>query len=102
MSLCLQFGGQEEEGLKQAVATFCSNQPFALEMIKSRQKKDPKFLMFVQVIRISDFFGLLSLHPGLFKSMQPILGWLRKPISSQHTFSVFNVNKQVYKKAVNK
>lgn len=42
------FGGQEEEGLKQAVATFCSNQPFALEMIKSRQKKDPKFLMFVQ------------------------------------------------------
>ncbi|CAI9544777.1 unnamed protein product [Staurois parvus] len=42
------FCGPEEERLKQAVATFCSNQPFALEMIKSRQKKDPKFLMFVQ------------------------------------------------------
>ncbi|KAM9299421.1 rho guanine nucleotide exchange factor 12 [Gastrophryne carolinensis] len=42
------FCGPEEEILKQAVATFCSNQPFALEMIKSRQKKDPKFLMFVQ------------------------------------------------------
>ncbi|XP_069802587.1 rho guanine nucleotide exchange factor 12 isoform X2 [Dendropsophus ebraccatus] len=42
------FCGPEEEKLKQAVATFCSNQPFALEMIKSRQKKDSKFLMFVQ------------------------------------------------------
>ncbi|KAG8434624.1 hypothetical protein GDO86_012838 [Hymenochirus boettgeri] len=42
------FGGAEEEKLKQAVATFCSNQPFALEMIKSRQKKDAKFLTFVQ------------------------------------------------------
>ncbi|XP_066462179.1 rho guanine nucleotide exchange factor 12 isoform X2 [Eleutherodactylus coqui] len=42
------FSGPEEEKLKQAVATFCSNQPFALEMIKSRQKKDSKFLMFVQ------------------------------------------------------
>ncbi|XP_072011728.1 rho guanine nucleotide exchange factor 12 isoform X2 [Engystomops pustulosus] len=42
------FSGPEEEKLKQAVATFCSNQPFALEMIKSRQKKDIKFLTFVQ------------------------------------------------------
>ncbi|XP_031761047.1 rho guanine nucleotide exchange factor 12 isoform X4 [Xenopus tropicalis] len=42
------FSGAEEEKLKQAVATFCSNQPFALEMIKSRQKKDLKFLTFVQ------------------------------------------------------
>ncbi|XP_018423094.1 PREDICTED: rho guanine nucleotide exchange factor 12 [Nanorana parkeri] len=42
------FSGPEEERLKQAVATFCSNQPFALEMIKSLQKKDPKFLKIVQ------------------------------------------------------
>ncbi|XP_063799573.1 rho guanine nucleotide exchange factor 12 isoform X2 [Pseudophryne corroboree] len=42
------FCGPEEEKLRQATATFCSNQPFALEMIKSRQKKDSKFLMFVQ------------------------------------------------------
>ncbi|KAM4702657.1 rho guanine nucleotide exchange factor 12 isoform 2-T2 [Rhinophrynus dorsalis] len=42
------FSGAEEEKLKQAVATFCSNQPFALEMIKSRQKKDSKFQTFVQ------------------------------------------------------
>ncbi|MEE6528154.1 hypothetical protein FKM82_030127, partial [Ascaphus truei] len=43
------FSGAGEEKLTQAVATFCSNQPFALEVIKSRQKKDPKFLAFVQV-----------------------------------------------------
>ncbi|CAH2319471.1 rho guanine nucleotide exchange factor 12 isoform X3 [Pelobates cultripes] len=42
------FSGPEEEKLKQAVATFCSNQPFALDMIKSRQKKDSRFLTFVQ------------------------------------------------------
>ncbi|XP_075460244.1 rho guanine nucleotide exchange factor 12 isoform X2 [Ascaphus truei] len=42
------FSGAGEEKLTQAVATFCSNQPFALEVIKSRQKKDPKFLAFVQ------------------------------------------------------
>ncbi|KAM8927090.1 rho guanine nucleotide exchange factor 12 [Pelodytes ibericus] len=42
------FSGTEEEKLKQAVGTFCSNQPFALDMIKSRQKKDSRFLTFVQ------------------------------------------------------
>ncbi|XP_016063141.1 PREDICTED: rho guanine nucleotide exchange factor 12 [Miniopterus natalensis] len=42
------FSGPGEERLKQAAATFCSNQPFALEMIKSRQKKDSRFQTFVQ------------------------------------------------------
>nr|KAF6436915.1 Rho guanine nucleotide exchange factor 12 [Molossus molossus] len=42
------FSGLGEEKLKQAAATFCSNQPFALEMIKSRQKKDSRFQTFVQ------------------------------------------------------
>ncbi|KAG8522237.1 Rho guanine nucleotide exchange factor 12, partial [Galemys pyrenaicus] len=42
------FSGPGEEKLKQAAATFCSNQPFALEMIKSRQKKDSRFQTFVQ------------------------------------------------------
>ncbi|XP_038609248.1 rho guanine nucleotide exchange factor 12 isoform X4 [Tachyglossus aculeatus] len=42
------FSGAGEEKLKQAAATFCSNQPFALEMIKSRQKKDSRFQTFVQ------------------------------------------------------
>uniref|UniRef100_A0A8D0KNC0 Rho guanine nucleotide exchange factor 12 n=1 Tax=Salvator merianae TaxID=96440 RepID=A0A8D0KNC0_SALMN len=42
------FSGAGEEKLKQATATFCSNQPFALELIKSRQKKDSRFQTFVQ------------------------------------------------------
>uniref|UniRef100_A0A8C3L2I3 Rho guanine nucleotide exchange factor 12 n=1 Tax=Chrysolophus pictus TaxID=9089 RepID=A0A8C3L2I3_CHRPC len=41
-------GGAAEEKLKHATATFCSNQPFALEVIKSRQKKDSRFQTFVQ------------------------------------------------------
>ncbi|KAF3823669.1 hypothetical protein GH733_007137 [Mirounga leonina] len=42
------FSGPGEDKLKHAAATFCSNQPFALEMIKSRQKKDSRFQTFVQ------------------------------------------------------
>ncbi|XP_059575648.1 rho guanine nucleotide exchange factor 12 isoform X1 [Alligator mississippiensis] len=42
------FSGPGEENLKHAAATFCSNQPFALEVIKSRQKKDSRFQTFVQ------------------------------------------------------
>ncbi|XP_029922849.1 rho guanine nucleotide exchange factor 12 isoform X2 [Myripristis murdjan] len=42
------FGGGEEEKIKQAVGTFCSNQPFALELIKTRQKKDSRFTSFIQ------------------------------------------------------
>ncbi|KAJ0063949.1 hypothetical protein NL108_014476, partial [Boleophthalmus pectinirostris] len=42
------FSGAEEEKIKQAVGTFCSNQPFALEIIKTRQKKDSRFTSFIQ------------------------------------------------------
>ncbi|KAI4900712.1 hypothetical protein NFI96_029145 [Prochilodus magdalenae] len=42
------FSEAEEEKIKRAVGTFCSNQPFALELIKSRQKKDQRFASFVQ------------------------------------------------------
>ncbi|XP_068440624.1 rho guanine nucleotide exchange factor 12 isoform X2 [Clinocottus analis] len=38
----------EEEKIKKAVGTFCSNQPFALEIIKTKQKKDSRFTSFVQ------------------------------------------------------
>ncbi|KAM6970058.1 rho guanine nucleotide exchange factor 12 [Aplochiton taeniatus] len=41
------FSGPEEEKVKRAVGTFCSNQPFALELIKSRQKKDQRFTSFM-------------------------------------------------------
>ncbi|XP_029282607.1 rho guanine nucleotide exchange factor 12-like isoform X2 [Cottoperca gobio] len=42
------FSGEEEEKIKRAVGTFCSNQPSALELIKSRQKKDQRFTLFMQ------------------------------------------------------
>lgn len=42
------FSGGEEEKIKKAVGTFCSNQPFALEIIKTKQKKDSRFASFVQ------------------------------------------------------
>ncbi|XP_008423880.1 rho guanine nucleotide exchange factor 12 isoform X5 [Poecilia reticulata] len=42
------FSGAEEEKIKQAVGTFCSNQPFALEIIKTKQKKDSRFTSFIQ------------------------------------------------------
>ncbi|KAJ8347569.1 hypothetical protein SKAU_G00261580 [Synaphobranchus kaupii] len=41
------FSGGEEEKIKRAVGTFCSNQPFALELIKTRQKKDARFSSFM-------------------------------------------------------
>lgn len=32
------------------MGTFCSNQPFALEIIKTKQKKDSRFASFIQVL----------------------------------------------------
>ncbi|XP_026183905.1 rho guanine nucleotide exchange factor 12 isoform X2 [Mastacembelus armatus] len=42
------FSGEEEEKIKIRVGTFCSNQPPALELIKTRQKKDQRFNLFLQ------------------------------------------------------
>ncbi|XP_049447196.1 rho guanine nucleotide exchange factor 12-like isoform X1 [Epinephelus fuscoguttatus] len=42
------FSGEEEEKIKRAVGTFCSNQPSALELIKSKKKKDQRFTLFMQ------------------------------------------------------
>nr|XP_046265862.1 rho guanine nucleotide exchange factor 12-like isoform X2 [Scatophagus argus] len=42
------FSDEEEEKIKRAVGTFCSNQPSALELIKSRKKKDQRFSLFMQ------------------------------------------------------
>ncbi|MEQ2284254.1 hypothetical protein AMECASPLE_019716, partial [Ameca splendens] len=42
------FSEEEEEKIKRAVGTFCSNQPSALELIKTRQKKDQRFNLFMQ------------------------------------------------------
>uniref|UniRef100_A0A3P9KGV8 Rho guanine nucleotide exchange factor 12-like n=1 Tax=Oryzias latipes TaxID=8090 RepID=A0A3P9KGV8_ORYLA len=42
------FSGEEEEKMKRAVGTFCSNQPSALELIKTKKKKDQRFNSFMQ------------------------------------------------------
>eukprot|EP00064_Thunnus_orientalis_P000331 superscaffoldBa00000017_g331 len=42
------FSGEEEEKIRGAVGTFCSNQPSALELIKTRKKKDHRFILFMQ------------------------------------------------------
>ncbi|XP_047463106.1 rho guanine nucleotide exchange factor 12-like isoform X2 [Mugil cephalus] len=42
------FSGEQEEKIKRAVGTFCSNQPSALELIKTRKKKDQRFNQFMQ------------------------------------------------------
>lgn len=42
------FSGEEEQRIKQAVALFCSNLPSALDLIRTRQKKDHRFASFMQ------------------------------------------------------
>uniref|UniRef100_A0A673IJV1 Rho guanine nucleotide exchange factor 12-like n=1 Tax=Sinocyclocheilus rhinocerous TaxID=307959 RepID=A0A673IJV1_9TELE len=42
------FSEEEEAKIKRAAGTYCSNQPFALELIKSKQKKDQRFNSFIQ------------------------------------------------------
>uniref|UniRef100_A0A672QXM6 Rho guanine nucleotide exchange factor 12-like n=1 Tax=Sinocyclocheilus grahami TaxID=75366 RepID=A0A672QXM6_SINGR len=42
------FSGEEEAKIKRAAGMYCSNQPFALELIKSKQKKDQRFNSFIQ------------------------------------------------------
>uniref|UniRef100_A0A8C1QPT3 Rho guanine nucleotide exchange factor (GEF) 12b n=1 Tax=Cyprinus carpio TaxID=7962 RepID=A0A8C1QPT3_CYPCA len=42
------FSGEEEVKIKRAAGMYCSNQPFALELIKSKQKKDQRFTSFIQ------------------------------------------------------
>ncbi|XP_029957008.1 rho guanine nucleotide exchange factor 12-like isoform X2 [Salarias fasciatus] len=42
------FSEEEEEKIRSALGTFCSNQPSALELIKTRQKKDQRFNLFMQ------------------------------------------------------
>lgn len=59
----LQFGGEEEEKIRRAVATFCSNQPSALELIKSKKKKDPRFTLFMQVAAAAAAAGATRFAP---------------------------------------
>ncbi|XP_078538287.1 rho guanine nucleotide exchange factor 12 isoform X2 [Lissotriton helveticus] len=68
--LLIWFSGAGEERLKQSSATFCSNQPFALEMIKSRQKKDSCFLAFVQEAESNPLCRRLQLKDIIPTEMQ--------------------------------
>ncbi|KAL3980495.1 chemokine-like receptor 1 [Sarotherodon galilaeus] len=43
-----RFGGTEGEWFQKLTARFCSHQSWALEQIKTRQKKDPRFNIFIQ------------------------------------------------------
>ncbi|XP_062277937.1 rho guanine nucleotide exchange factor 1b isoform X2 [Scomber scombrus] len=42
-----RFGGTEGEWFQKLTARFCSHQSWALDQIKSRQKKDPRFNLFI-------------------------------------------------------
>lgn len=44
-----QFGGTEGEWFQKLTARFCSHQSWALDQIKSRQKKEPRFNSFILV-----------------------------------------------------
>ena len=44
-----QFDGENGDRFKRACATFCGNQSHALEVLRSKQKKEPKFATFLQV-----------------------------------------------------
>ncbi|XP_028664257.1 rho guanine nucleotide exchange factor 12-like isoform X7 [Erpetoichthys calabaricus] len=64
------FSGSEEEKIRTAVSTFCSNQPFALELIKTRQKKDSRFLTFMQEAESNPLCKRLQLKDIIPTEMQ--------------------------------
>ncbi|XP_033851551.3 rho guanine nucleotide exchange factor 12 isoform X2 [Acipenser ruthenus] len=64
------FSGSEEEKIKRAAGTFCSNQPFALELIKTRQKKDNRFLTFIQEAESNPLCRRLQLKDIIPTEMQ--------------------------------
>lgn len=47
--LPLQFDGPAREELQQVAAQFCSYQSVALELIKTKQRKESRFQLFMQV-----------------------------------------------------
>lgn len=59
-----QFDGLAKEEIQQVAADFCSYQSIALELIKTKQRKESRFQLFMQV----------SASPGPF--LGPGLPWL--------------------------
>ncbi|XP_068457060.1 rho guanine nucleotide exchange factor 12-like [Clinocottus analis] len=66
------FSGEEEEKIRRAVGTFCSNQPSALELIKSRQKKDQRFTLFMQEAESNSLCRRLQLKDIIPVEMQRV------------------------------
>ncbi|XP_077597232.1 rho guanine nucleotide exchange factor 12-like [Stigmatopora nigra] len=64
------FSGEEEEKIRSAVATFCSNQPSALEFIKSKKKKDQRFTIFMQAAESDRLCRRLQLKDIIPMEMQ--------------------------------
>ncbi|XP_061559380.1 rho guanine nucleotide exchange factor 12-like isoform X2 [Phycodurus eques] len=64
------FSGEEEEKIRRAVATFCSNQPSALELIKSKKKKDQRFTLFMQAAESNRLCRRLQLKDIIPVEMQ--------------------------------
>ncbi|XP_057676470.1 rho guanine nucleotide exchange factor 12 isoform X2 [Corythoichthys intestinalis] len=64
------FSGEEEEKIRCAVATFCSNQPSALELIKSKKKKDQRFSIFMQAAESDRLCRRLQLKDIIPMEMQ--------------------------------
>ncbi|XP_040585790.1 rho guanine nucleotide exchange factor 12 isoform X3 [Mesocricetus auratus] len=117
--LLIWFSGPGEEKLKHAAATFCSNQPFALEMIKSRQKKDSRFQTFVQDaesnplcrrLQLKDIIPTqmqrLTKYPLLLDNIAKYTEWLpeREKVkkAADHCRQILNYVNQAVKEAENK
>ncbi|XP_034025190.1 rho guanine nucleotide exchange factor 12 isoform X2 [Thalassophryne amazonica] len=67
------FSSGEEEKIKQATGTFCSNQPFALEIIKTKQKKDSRFASFIQEAESNRLCRRLQLKDIIPVEMQRLI-----------------------------
>lgn len=63
-----QFDGPAREELQQVAAQFCSYQSIALELIKTKQRKESRFQLFMQV-RSWPSFAFSHCHYKLAKSV---------------------------------
>uniref|UniRef100_A0A665U8X0 Rho guanine nucleotide exchange factor (GEF) 12b n=1 Tax=Echeneis naucrates TaxID=173247 RepID=A0A665U8X0_ECHNA len=85
------FSGKEEEKIKRAVGTFCCNQPSALELIKTKKKKDQRFNLFMQEaesnrlcrrLQLKDIIPVemqrLTKYPLLLDNIVKYTGWRGK------------------------
>uniref|UniRef100_A0A665U8Y5 Rho guanine nucleotide exchange factor (GEF) 12b n=1 Tax=Echeneis naucrates TaxID=173247 RepID=A0A665U8Y5_ECHNA len=93
------FSGKEEEKIKRAVGTFCCNQPSALELIKTKKKKDQRFNLFMQEaesnrlcrrLQLKDIIPVemqrLTKYPLLLDNIVKYTGWRGKEKGEEGRF----------------